>query len=350
MTFGWNLFLTFLIGFTTCCADPFTIEKTTLTSGSASLLQAISILDADVAWVSGHDATFARTQNGGRNWEVFTHPDSALQFRDIHAFDDSHIVLMSAGPGERSRIYLFDAGSEEFTAAYIMPHPEGFLNTIEFWDDQIGLAYGDSIEGDLFVLKTTDGGRSWHRIDSKNLPPAGRGEGGFAASGTCISVQPDGEAWIATGAGGHSRILQTSDFGDTWTVHANPIIKGDAAGVASINMLNSQTGLIVGGDLANKENYTDNVAITHDGGRTWQLTSQPITKGAFYGSSIVHVAETPLIIACGPNGVDYSPDQGASWINLTADNYWAVKLHPDGFGYATGTDGKILRLEAIESE
>ena len=115
-------------------------------------------------------------------------------------------------------------------------------------------------------------------------------------------------------------------------------------------MLNSQTGLIVGGDLANKENYTDNVAITHDGGRTWQLTSQPITKGAFCGSSIVHVAETPLIIACGPNGVDYSPDQGASWINLTADNYWAVKLHPDGFGYATGTDGKILRLEAIESE
>lgn len=341
-----NLILTFLTVLVTGSAGQLTIEKTVLNSNSTNLLQAISILDEKVAWVSGHEATFAQTQDGGKNWKTFTHPERALQFRDIHAFNDSRIVLMSAGSGDRSRIYLFDTDSAEFTEAYIMSHPDGFLNTIEFWDDQIGLAYGDSIDGELFVLKTTDGGDSWHRVDPQTLPVAGQGEGGFAASGTCISVQSDGQAWIATGAGGHSRILHTPDYGDTWTAHPNPIIKGEAAGVASITMLNAKTGLIVGGDLANKEGYTDNVAMTHDGGTTWQLTAQPMTKGAFYGSSIAEVAGTRLIIACGPNGIDYSSDEGANWINLDTENYWAVKLHPEGFGYATGTDGKILRLDA----
>tara|TARA_B110000305_G_scaffold195955_1_gene220785 strand:- start:5134 stop:6186 length:1053 start_codon:yes stop_codon:yes gene_type:complete len=345
-----NHCLTFLTILVTGGASELTIQKTVLTNSSPSTLQAISILNEEVAWVSGHAATFARTRDGGENWDVFTHPEGALQFRDIHAFDESNIILMSAGPGESSRIYLFDEHSAEFTEAYVMPHPEGFLNTIEFWDDQIGLAYGDSFNGELFILKTIDGGRSWDRVDPKRFPAAGDGDGGFAASGTCISTQPDGHAWIATGAGGTSRILYTPDFGDTWTEYPNPIIKGKAAGVTSINMLNLKTGLIVGGDLANEDDYTDNVATTMDGGKTWQLTDRPTTTGAFYGSSIIRMAGTPLIIACGPKGIDYSRDQGISWINLDSENYWAVKLHPDGFGYATGTEGKILRLEITESD
>ena len=147
-----------------------------------------------------------------------------------------------------------------------MPHPEGFLNTIELWDDLSGLAFGDSVNRELFILKTTDGGSSWYRIDPNKLPEAGQGEGGFAADGTCISIQPDGNAWIATGAGGHSRILHTSDYSETWAEYPNPIIKGAAAGFVSINMLNLEMGVIVGGDLANKDDYTDNVALTTDGG------------------------------------------------------------------------------------
>jgi photosystem II stability/assembly factor-like uncharacterized protein len=342
-----HLYLTFLTTVVAWGADPLTIRKTVLESRSTTLLQAISIHDEKVAWVSGHNATFARTQDGGESWETFSHPMETLQFRDLHAKDESNLVLMSAGSGDLSRIYLFDATSEEFTEAYIMPHPEGFLNTIEFWDDEVGLAYGDSFSDELFVLKTTDGGSSWNRIDPKVLPVAGKGEGGFAASGTCISTQPDGHAWIATGAGGLSRILYTPDYGVTWTEHPNPIIKGEAAGVASINMLNRDLGLIVGGDLAIEDEHTDNIAITQDGGKNWRLTNRPITAGAFYGSAIIQVAGNPLIIACGPNGIDYSLDQGVSWVNLDTANYWAVNLHPTGFGYATGTDGKILKL-AIE--
>lgn len=252
---------------------------------------------------------------------------------------------MSAGTGSSSRIYLFNAEENAYQETYVMPHAEGFLNTIEFWDDQRGIAFGDSFDGQLFALSTSDGGHSWSRIDPSKMPDAGEGEGGFAASGTCISVQTKGKAWIATGAGGNSRILFTPDFGESWQFYENPIIKGTAAGVTSINMLNTQVGVIVGGDLSITDQYTDNVAITTDGGKTWALTDQPITKGAFYGSTITMIGGKKVILASGPKGLDYSFDLGQSWSNLDTANYWAVKMHDSGYGFATGKNGRVLKLE-----
>lgn len=314
-------------------------------SGTNALLQAISIVDERTAWVSGHRATFLRTQDAGSTWEVFEYATvDSLQFRDVHAFDKDEVVLMSAGPGSLSRIFIFSTESG-FEETYIMPFERGFLNTIEFWDSKNGLAFGDSFGGELFILKTADGGRSWSRIDPGTLPGAGEGEGGFAASGTCISMLPGGKAWIGTGAGGHSRVLYSPDYGATWVVSEVPMVKGPAAGITSIRMLNETTGAMVGGDLAIQDAYTDNTAITQDGGSTWTLTAKPITRGAFYGSDLVKMGDLPVWIMCGPNGIDYSMDKGETFVNLDSGNYWAVEIHSSGMGYAVGTEGKILKID-----
>jgi len=339
-----TLGITFLFIAMGCTPNTPIVKKTHLISPTKSLLQAISIVDENTAWVSGHRATFLRTVNGGSDWSAFSYePIDSLQFRDIHAFNSEEIILMSAGPGNLSRIFRFSlqAGFEE---TYVMPYEQGFLNTIEFWDDEQGLAFGDSFNGELFVLKTADGGRSWIRIDARQLPPAGEGEGGFAASGTCIASRPGGKAWIGTGAGGNSRIIFTSDYGDSWESYEAPLIKGPSAGITSIRMSDDQTGLIVGGDLAITDQYTDNIALTNDGGQTWQVTASPVTKGAFYGSDLMSWENASILIATGPNGMDYSTDLGRTYINLDTGNYWAVDLHPSGFGLAAGTDGKILKL------
>ena len=39
-----------------------------------------------------------------------------------------------------------------------MDHPDGFLDSISFWDKSNGLAYGDSFDGKPYILKTDDGG------------------------------------------------------------------------------------------------------------------------------------------------------------------------------------------------
>lgn len=312
-------------------------------SNTSSLLQAVSFVDENIAWVSGHQATFCRTLDRGETWEVFAHPSDTLQFRDLHAFSDDQVLLMSAGPGASSRIMLYDHGTRQFQELYVMPHEKGFLNTIEFWDDSNGLAFGDSFNGELFVWRTKNGGQSWKRIDPKKLPAAGEGEGGFAASGTCITTKANGEAFIGTGANGNSRILHTTNYGDSWEETSSPLVKGEVAGIFSIRMA-GDVGLIAGGDLNLPDEYTKNIGISRDAGKSWQLSGFPNTKGTLYGSSVISVGSKYYMAVCGPKGLDYTTTMGEKWITLDTANYWAVGLHDSGTGYAVGAEGRILKI------
>ncbi len=344
MTLPFRLLI--LLGVLSGCTFSPTVTTAPLESGTTSLLQTISIVDETTVWVSGHAATFCRSTDGGATWQVFSHPTiDSLQFRDIHAFNQDQIVLMSAGSGSLSRIFLFNAAQNTLREAYQMPHPQGFLNTLEFWNDSVGLAFGDSFFGQHFLLKTTNSGQSWDRIDPTLLPNAGEGEGGFAASGTCISLLPDGRAWIGTGAGGHSNILFSEDFGATWSSSGSPLIKGLSAGITSIRVQENGFGIVVGGDLAQPDAFTENAAFTEDFGATWQQRGLPVTMGAFYGSGIAKHSSGAVLFICGPKGIDYSMDEGETWQNLTIENYWAVSFHPSGMGYAVGKDGNILKIK-----
>ena len=78
----------------------------TQTFHSDANLRGLSVVNANIAWVSGTKGTFGRTTDGGQTWAVGTVPGaSALDFRDVEAFGDSSAYLLSIGAGEKSRIY-----------------------------------------------------------------------------------------------------------------------------------------------------------------------------------------------------------------------------------------------------
>lgn len=312
--------------------------------GTDALLQAISIVDENTVWLSGHNATFVRTVDGGDSWEVFQHPTGdTLQFRDLYAFDTSRIVLMSAGLGSLSRIFSVTDGIN-WEENFVMQDSLGFLDCMDFWDDERGIAFGDTIDEYPYILLTSDGGQTWSRAPIDEMPKAGKGEGGFAASGTCVTTGENGLAWIATGASGNARILLTRDYGVTWTSADSPIIKGDAAGHTSIDFVNENIGFITGGDLSISDEYTHNCAFTSDGGESWTLTSTPNTLGAFYGSSSVQLDDQNFTFICGPNGLDFTSDFGQSWTTLDTENYWAVSLNKSGVGWVSGRGGRVMKL------
>ncbi|WP_424962835.1 WD40/YVTN/BNR-like repeat-containing protein [Ekhidna sp.] len=311
-------------------------------SHTKSLLQAISIVDENTTWISGHDATFVLTKDGGASWQSFAHPTGdSLQFRDIHGINNEQAILMTAGSGPLSRIFTFTT-PDQWEENFVMEDSLGFLDCIDFWDDQRGIAYGDAIDDSPYILLTTDGGKTWNRADSTNMPKAGKGEGGFAASGTCVTTGENGKAWIATGAGGNCRFLITEDYGQSWREVNSPLVTGDAAGNTSVSFV-GDVGVVTGGDLLITDDHSDNCAFSNDGGATWNLSARPQTTGAFYGSSITMVDDQIFAFACGPNGIDYTKDQGQTWINLDTANYWAISMKGN-VGYASGTDGKILRI------
>ena len=342
LTFSFSLLLLFACSKKT---EPIEVITTSQNSNSESLIQAISIIDENNVWVSGHKGTYAHTTDGGKNWMSSVVPNAdTLQFRDIHAFSNNEVILMSAGTGTLSQIRKTINGGKSWKITYMMTYSTGFLNSIEFWDDQNGLAFGDAVEGELFVLKTTDGGDTWERVDPVKLPAALGSEGGFAASGTCIAVKGKGKAWIGTGAGERPRVIYTTDYGESWEESATPIVSGEAAGIASINFWDEENGFISGGDLSVPDEYYYNVGFTTNGGKTWSLAEHPVLKGSVYGNGVATFKDQEIVFVSGPKGIDYSNDFGTTWTSIDTANYWAVKFSENGVGWATGTDGKILKI------
>ena len=95
--------------------------------------------------------------------------------------------------------YLKDSGN--FTTVYQNDDPASFLNSMDFWDNGKGVAFGDVINGKLMILLTDDAGLTWKEANRDNIPNALEGEVGFAASGTSLVTQEGGVAWIGLGGG-----------------------------------------------------------------------------------------------------------------------------------------------------
>ena len=177
------------------------------------------------------------------------------------------------------------------------------------------------------------------------LPVPQKGEGGFAASGTCLVVRSPAFAWIGTGAGGSARVFRSVNRGATWTVAEAPIFHASkASGIATLAFRDSVNGLALGGDIGDATSHTDNVAATFDGGKTWRLTGKPIMSGAIYGSAWVPGAAKPTVVIVSPKGAEFSADNGADWISLSTKAYWAVGFAPNGVGWMVGPGGRITKV------
>ncbi len=326
------------------------LESSAQTSGTGALLQAVSPVDGQVVWVSGHDGTYARTADGGRTWsaDVMVGGEK-LQFRDVTAFDESTAYLMSSGNGDQSRIYRTDDGGDTWRLQYVADHPEAFLDCMDFWDLERGLAFGDVVDGVPFLLSTNDGGDTWTRVPAEALPAAQEGEGGFAASGTCLVVGLDGRAWIAAGNAARSRVLLTRDWGDSWSVAEVPVVGGTGAGLTTIRVARGGNGIALGGIIGGDSLRVDNVAVTEDHGASWSLGGRLAMAGPAYGSALVDLPSgATAAVAVGPRGMDWSPDTGATWQRADTLTYWAVAFADSGAGWAVGPEGRIVRLAFVQ--
>jgi photosystem II stability/assembly factor-like uncharacterized protein len=210
-----------------------------------------------------------------------------------------------------------------------------------FWDATHGIVFGDSVDLQLYILTTSDGGRTWSRVPTANLPPAQGNEGAFAASGTNIAVIGNSHAWIGTGAAAKSRVLRTSDGGRTWAIADTPLASGPSTGIFSIAFRDEKHGVVVGGDYQKEKEAVNNMAVTSDGGVTWTLV-----KGlSGFRSVVAYVPGTKTLIALGPSGGDYSTDDGRTWTPIDGPGFDTFSFVPGKqVGWGAGDKGKIGRL------
>jgi photosystem II stability/assembly factor-like uncharacterized protein len=249
-------------------------------SRTTESLRGVSAVSRQVAWASGTHGTYLRTVDGGLTWTPAQVPDaSTLDFRAVVAFSADEAFLMSAGPGELSRIYHTADAGEHWQLEFTNTKPKGFFDSMAFWDAKHGVVLGDPIPNESGKLKfevlETDDGTTWHSVPSAQFPDAVEGEGAFAASNSCIAILggSDPNIWFATG-GKTARVFHSADRGQTWQVFPTAIVHGpDSAGIFSISFRDPMHGVIAGGDYKHPRDDGPNLAFTEDGGRTWTLSS-----------------------------------------------------------------------------
>jgi photosystem II stability/assembly factor-like uncharacterized protein len=292
------------------------------------------------AWVSGTKGTYGRTVDGGKTWAVGTVPDAEkLDFRAVQAFGYSTAYLLSAGPGDASRIYKTVDGGKTWALQFKNSDPAAFFDAISFWDEKRGVALGDPVKGEFQLIQTDDGGVHWRRLLVKHMPPALPKEGAFAASGTCLVTQGKVDIWFCTGGAKTARVFHSANEGATWSVSETPIIAGvESAGIFSLAFRDKDHGMIVGGDYRKPNDAGANAGITSDGGKTWTL----LDKSFPYRSCVAWAKDR--WVAVGTSGSHASQDSGTTWKELDRENYNSVAFTSTGEGWAVGPKGRIAKF------
>jgi photosystem II stability/assembly factor-like uncharacterized protein len=314
-------------------------------SGTTNRLQAISPVSDRIAWASGAGGTYAVTTDGGDTWRSGVVPAAdSLEFRDVEGVSESVAYLLAAGPGDRSRIYKTEDGGRSWSLQFTSRDTSAFYDCFAFWDERRGFTMSDAVAERFPAIRTTDGER-WTDVGDR-LPPAQIGEGAFAASGTCTAAIGDRHGWISTGAAARARVLATSDGGDSWEAYEVPIVQGSAtSGGASVEFRDTLNGILGGGDIAAPDSFSDNIARSSDGGRTWRLATRTPFPGAVYGLAYVPGGGSRTVVATGPSGAAWSADEGGRWTALEGvKDYWAVGFASSKAGWLVGTEGRILRI------
>jgi photosystem II stability/assembly factor-like uncharacterized protein len=326
------------------CLSAASVTWTPQASGTTERLRGVSAVNARVAWASGRQGTIVRTTDGGATWRgVAPSGAEALDFRDIEAVDTETAYALSIGSGDQSRIYKTHDGGRSWVLQFVNPDPQGFYDALAFWDAAHGLALGDPVGGRFTVIRTTDGGAHWNRVPPEQLPPALDGEGAFAASGTCLTVQGTAHAWFGTGGAARARVFRSIDGGSTWQAADAPIVAGQSsAGIFSLAFNDARHGVAVGGDYRQEREGGRHFARTDDGGRTWVSGT---LRGFRSAVAFLPGSGGHGLVVVGPAGADVSSDGGLTWTPFGHEGYHALSF-PHGIpaGWSAGEHGRVAAL------
>lgn len=311
-------------------------------SGSAASFRGLSVVDNQIAWVSGTKGTVGRTTDGGKTWAFHSIPGySDLDFRSLYAFGSQRAIIANAG--SPAHILLTTDGGESWKEVYTNDHKDAFFDGIDFWDADNGLIFGDPIDGKMLLLRTTDGGATW--TPAAEPPLLETGEASFAASGTGIRCTGTHSVMICTG-GNVSRIWSSEDKGERWSSLKTPIIQGHSTtGIFSFAQNNGVLH-IVGGDYKDMSMNLRHNFYSLNGGKDWIKPVKP-TRG--YRECIEAITDK-ILLSTGPTGTDISYDNGENWKAFSDDAGLHVvrKARKGSLLMLAGSDGKILLIEDLK--
>ena len=306
-----------------------------LTSGTKTSMRGLSVVDDNIIWVSGSNGKVGMSTDAGLTWKWMTVKGfDSTEFRDIEAFDSKTAIIMAIA--EPAYILKTVDAGETWEPVFHDTTKGMFLDAMEFWNEQSGIVLGDPINGRFFIARTFDKGKTWRAIPEEFRPKADSGEACFASSGTNIRALTLAEAiFISGGISSHVFIRDRKI--------KLPIIQGkESTGANSIAVKNKKTFMVVGGDFEKRDSAANNCVITKDAGKTWII---PDTLPHGYRSCVEFISGSKWV-TCGLNGVDYTNNDGKTFMLISKDGYHVCRKAKKGKAvYFAGGGGRIGKLE-----
>lgn len=185
------------------------------------------------------------------------------------------------------------------------------------------IAVGDPLTGWLYgpaAYVTHDGGRTWAQSP---LP------------GPVLALSPSGDSiWAVTEVGKcvapcPLHLMVSSDGGQAWTVVAQqPLIVGRQAEIVRVN---PSIGWILSWQQL-QAGHSSSLAVTHDGGVTWQTLTTPCAPVTSFEDRIAAIDDRTIWIVCGSQ-----PGAGSQQKQLITSTdgglHWSYPPNPPSAGY-----------------
>ncbi|MBA3442150.1 MAG: hypothetical protein H0T92_20005, partial [Pyrinomonadaceae bacterium] len=259
-------------------------------SGTLAWLHDVHFHDQNRGWAIGGGGVLLATEDGGKNWQMRRRPTPDA-LRDINFIDaqtgwlvcERSVYLLKAK--DEPRAYLMrttDAGATWTRVDIKDSDVDIRLVRIMFANNELGWVFGET--GALFM--TRDGGTSWTR----QRTPTRR----LLLDGALIG---DRQGWlVGTGA----TVLRTTDAGETW--FADALVDTMNTRLNGVAFVDERRGWAVGA--------AGRVSATTDGGRTWRAQVSNV-QADLYDVKFINETEGWAVGAEGT--VIHTTDGGIRW-------------------------------------
>jgi len=341
-----RLLVTAFIGLFICSCQPnrplivpFTGVKVAPIVIDSLSIRAIELMEGNLVFAA-NKSTFGMLDTQGMTLKANSLKglEKPFEFRSVAHTNTDFFMLSVESPA-----MLYKTGDRgQIELVYTENEVGVFYDAMTFFDTKNGLAVGDAVGGCLSIIRTQDGGKTWKKTFCNSLPDGISDEGAYAASNTNIKTIGS-KAWVATTAG---NIYYSQDFGAKWMRFKTPIVHDsiEAYGIYSIDFFNDKQGIAYGGSYLTPQDASANIAITKDGGQSWNLVAA--NKNPGYKSCVQYVPGTSGlgIVAIGFTGISYSSDGGLNWSTLSKEPFFTIRFKDSKTAFAAGK-GRLAKLD-----
>ncbi|MDP9046553.1 MAG: YCF48-related protein [Bacteroidota bacterium] len=306
-----------------------------LQQGQPTSIRGLSVVNDNVAWVSGSKGHIGLTRDGGKTWswqqvKGFEKSD----FRDIEAFSDKEAIIMSSGTP--ALILKTVDGGASWQVKYRNNDTPVFLDALDFFARSEGWILGDPINGKFLLLLTSDGGNNWTKY-TKSTPISAPGEAAFAASGTCLLAS--GHSLVIVSGGTTSNLITANYYHKQWRTTLLPLKKGKSSqGAFSVATNGRKRLVVVGGDYEHDKQQDSTACYSTDWGSTWNISQ---TSPAGFQSCVERI-RGDTYVSTGTPGSNITIDGGKTWRKLDNTSYNVCRKSKHGkLVLFAGNGGKI---------